>query len=131
MAAPGQDLDTRNREGKIVARALIRVGRLQTDRAKARGREWVDRKRGDLKVYGPIPFGFEDKEGNLVPIKKELATVRRIRELTHLEQTSVAIATKLNHEKRLWKDETLWTWRRVKRIQQNIIYDQVLLSSEK
>ena len=131
VAAPTDDLDTRTREGKIVARALIRVGRLQTQRAKARGRARVDRQRGALKVYGPVPFGFRKKGDELIPIDKQLATVRRIRELTHLEQTPVAIAAKLNSEKRTWKDGTPWTWRRVKWIQKNSIYDQVLRPVEK
>ena len=82
-------------------------------------------------MYGPVPFGFR-REGNaLLPIEEELSVVRRIRELSKLGRSPYEVAAILSAEKRHWKDGSLFSWRRVKRIQDNSLYDQALKESSK
>ena len=131
VAAPADILDTCTRDGKLAGRLLLRVGGLQTTDARTRANARLDRRRKDLKVYGPVPFGFRKKGDALVPNDRELSTVRRIQDLTRIEQPPVAIAATLNRENRSWKDETPWTWRRVRGIQKNTIYDHVITQRER
>lgn len=124
-------LDTRTREGRALARNTLRLGGLKVDRSRERALVDLERRRESLQVYGPVPFGFTKEGQELRPVPEQLEAVRRIRELARLSQTHVTIAVTLNREKRLWKDGSRWTWRRVAQVLKNPIYNQVLAEGER
>lgn len=121
-----EHLDTRTREGRLVARTVLRLGAIKAERARERSMTEFVRRRESLRVYGPVPFGFKREGQELLPLEDQISAVRRARMLAGLGQTPMAIAATLNHEKRSWKDGTPWTWRRVAQVLRNPIYDRAL-----
>jgi hypothetical protein len=121
-----EHLDTRTREGRLVARTALRLGAIKAERARERSNTELARRREALHVYGPIPFGFRREGQDLLPLQDQMEAVRRARELSRLAQTPVMIALMLNRENRTWKDGSRFTWRRVAQVLRNPIYERVL-----
>lgn len=120
-----EDLDTRTREGRAIAALILRLGSLKAARAREHSLQELGRRRETLKVYGPVPFGFTCSEGRLIPVKEQMETVARARELARRSSLFDA-ALVLNRERRVWKDGTPWTGRRVRQVLKNPIYDRTL-----
>ena len=55
-----------------------------------------------------------------------METVARARELARRGASLLETALALNREQRCWKDGTPWTWRRVRQVLRNTIYDRSL-----
>ena len=130
VVIPDEHLDTRTREGRLVARCSLRLGAIKAERARERALAEFSRRRDKFRVYGPIPFGFRREGQELLPLQDQIGAVRRARELAGLGQTPVTIAATLNHEQRPWKDGSRWTWRRVAQVLKNPIYERVLAEAK-
>jgi hypothetical protein len=122
----GDALDTRTREGRASAGLAIRLGGIKAARARERSLEELSRRRDGLQVYGPIPFGFTRRGKGLEPVPEQMETVARARELARRGASLLETALALNREQRSWKDGTPWTWRRVRQVLHNPIYDRSL-----
>ncbi len=122
----GESFDTRTREGRASAALAIRLGGIKAARARERSLEDLRRRRDALQVYGPVPFGFTRRGQGLEPIPEQLETVARARDLARRGASLLETALALNREQRSWKDGTPWTWRRVRQVLQNSIYDRSL-----
>jgi hypothetical protein len=121
-----ESLDTRTREGRAAAGLAIRLGGIKAARARERSLEDLRRRREGLQVYGPVPFGFTRRGQGLEPVPEQMETVARARELARRGASLLETALALNREQRSWKDGTPWTWRRVRQVLQNSIYDRSL-----
>ncbi len=121
-----EGLDTRTREGRASAALAIRLGGIKAARARERSLEELSRRREGLQVYGPVPFGFLRRGQGLVPVAEQIETVARARELARRGASLLETALALNRERRVWKDGTPWTWRRVRQVLQNSIYDRAV-----
>ena len=55
-----------------------------------------------------------------------MQTVARARELSRRGCSLLETALTLNRERRAWKDGTDWTWKRVRQVLHNPIYDRSL-----
>jgi hypothetical protein len=119
-------LDTRTREGRAAAGLAIRLGGIKAARARERSLQDLQRRREGLQVYGPVPFGFTRRGQGLEPIPEQIETVARARELARRGVSLLETALALNRERRTWKDGSPWTWRRVRQVLHNSIYDQSL-----
>jgi len=119
-------LDTRTREGRASAGLAIRLWGIRASRARERSLEELTRRREGLQVYGPVPFGFTREGKGLVPVADQIETVARARELSRRGASLLETALALNHERRAWKDGSPWTWRRVRQVVRNSIYDRPL-----
>jgi hypothetical protein len=122
----GDALDTRTREGRAAAGLAIRLGGIKAARARERSLEELGRRRDGLQVYGPVPFGFTRRGQGLEPVPEQMETVARARELARRGASLLETALALNREQRSWKDGTPWTWRRVRQVLRNTIYDRSL-----
>jgi hypothetical protein len=120
----GEPLDTRTREGRAAAGLAIRLGGIKAARARERSLEELGRRREGLQVYGPVPFGFTRRGQGLEPVPEQMETVARARELARRGASLLETALALNREQRSWKDGTPWTWRRVRQVLHNTIYDR-------
>lgn len=126
VAVPSDEIDTRSREGRLVTRAFLRAGMLKASSARTRSMQDLERRRAQLRVYGPVPYGFTKEGQELREHDDQLAVVKRVRDLARMGQKPLAIAIILNREKRTWKDGSSWTQPRVSQILKNPIYNQVL-----
>jgi hypothetical protein len=126
LVIPGGPLDTREPEGREGLRLILRVAGLRGNRARERSLEDLERRREQMKVYGPVPYGFVREGPELRPVPELLALTRRILDLGALDRSSVVIASTLNQDGHTWKDGTPWTWRRVHQVLRNPIYTMVL-----
>ena len=124
-----EGLDTRTREGRAMAAVTMRLGDLKSARARERSLLELNRRRDELRVYGPIPFGFDRRGEGLVPIPDQMETVTRLRELARRGMSLLESALVLNRERRLWKDGTTWTGKRVGQVLRNPLYDRHLRES--
>jgi hypothetical protein len=124
-----EGMDTRTREGRAMAAVTMRLGDLKAVRARERSLLELTRRRDELRVYGPIPFGFDRRGEGLVPIPEQLKTVSRLRELARRGMSLLESALVLNRERRFWKDGTPWTGKRVGQILRNPLYDRHLRES--
>lgn len=122
----GEALDTRTREGRASAGLAIRLGGIKAARARERSLEDLRRRREGLQVYGPVPFGFTRRGQGLEPVPEQMDTVARARELARRGASLLETALALNREQRCWKDGSSWTWRRVRQVLRNSIYDRSL-----
>ena len=125
-----EGLDTRTRDGRASAGLAIRLGRIKADRARERSLKELTRRREELQVYGPVPFGFTRRGQGLIPVPEQMESVARVRELARRGSTLLETALALNREQRCWKDGTPWTWRRVRQVLHNRIYDRSLRGVE-
>lgn len=119
-----EGLDTRTREGRALAAVTMRLGDIKSARARERSLIELDRRRDELRVYGPVPFGFVRRGQGLVPLPDQMATVARLRELAKRGISLFESAIVLNQERRLWKDGTSWTGKRVGQVLRNPLYDR-------
>jgi len=119
-----EGLDTRTREGRALAAVTMRLGHIKSERARERSLIELDRRRDELRVYGPVPFGFVRRGEGLVPLPDQMATVSRLRELANRGIPLFESAIVLNREHRLWKDGTPWTGKRVGQVLRNPLYDR-------
>jgi len=119
-------LDTRTREGRAMAAVAMRLGDIKAARARERSLLELERRREQLRVYGPVPFGFARQGEGLVPVAEQMETVARVRELARRGLSLFESALMLNRERRLWKDGTAWTGKRVGQIRRNPLYDRHL-----
>src|SRR6185436_6465195 len=119
-------LDTRTREGRAMAAVAMRLGDIKAARARERSLIELDRRRDQLRVYGPVPFGFARQGQGLVPVAEQMETVARLRELARRGLSLFESALMLHREGRLWKDGTAWTGKRVGQILRNPLYDRHL-----
>jgi hypothetical protein len=121
-----EELDTRTREGRAAAGLAIRLGGIKAARARERSLQELSRRREGLRVYGPVPFGFTRRNQELVPVAEQIQSVARARELARRGASLLETALALNRERRSWKDGSPWTWRRVRQVLHNSIYDRPL-----
>jgi hypothetical protein len=121
-----EGLDTRTREGRAMAAVAMRLGTIKAARARERSLIELDRRRDQLRVYGPVPFGFVRQGEGLVPVAEQMETVARLRELASRGLSLFDAALMLNRERRVWKDGTAWTGKRVGQILRNPLYDRHL-----
>ena len=121
-----EGLDTRTREGRSMAAVTLRLGDIKAARARERSLLELDRRREQLRVYGPVPFGFVRRGEGLVPVPDQMETVARLRELARRGISLLESALLLNREARLWKDGTPWTGKRVAQVLRNPLYDRHL-----
>lgn len=119
-------LDTRTREGRAMAAVALRLGDIKSSRARERSLLELDRRREELRVYGPVPFGFVREGQGLVPVADQMDAVARLRELARRGISPFESAVVLNGEHRRWKDGTPWTGKRVAQILRNPLYDRHL-----
>jgi hypothetical protein len=119
-----EGLDTRTREGRALAALTMRLGDIKSARARERSLIELNRRRDELRVYGPVPFGFVRRGEGLVPLPDQMATVLRLRELSNRGLSLFESAIVLNQEHRLWKDGTPWTGKRVGQVLRNPLYDR-------
>lgn len=119
-------LDTRTREGRAMAAVALRLGDIKASRARERSLLELDRRRDELRVYGPVPFGFAREGQGLVPLADQMDAVARVRELARRGVSPFESAIVLNREQRRWKDGTAWTGKRVGQILRNPLYDRHL-----
>jgi DNA invertase Pin-like site-specific DNA recombinase len=118
-----EGIDTRTREGRAMARVALRLGAIKADRARERSLRDLRRRREGLQVYGPVPFGFNRRGRELVPVADQMDSVARVRELSRRSLSLLEITLTLNREGRAWKDGTPWTWKRVRQVLHNPIYE--------
>jgi hypothetical protein len=123
---PGGPLDTRLAEGRAGLTLALRLGAIRGRRARERSLRDLDRRRTEMRVYGPIPYGFTKDGKKLSPVRDELAVVKRILDLGALRRSSLEIASRLNDERLAWKDGSPWTWRRVHQVLRNPLYPSIL-----
>jgi hypothetical protein len=123
---PSEALDTRTREGRGRTALAIRLGGIKAGIARQRSLKELGRRRHGLEVYGPVPFGFERQGKRLVPVGSQMESVARIRELANRGMAPFEIALVLNGERRLWKDGTFWTGRRIDLVLRNPIHARSL-----
>ena len=121
-----EEIDTRTREGRALASVALRVGGIKATRARERSLREFHLRREGLRVYGPVPFGFTRLGQELVPVFEQMETVGRARELSRRGCSLLETALTLNRERRAWKDGTEWTWKRVRQVLHNPIYDRSL-----
>lgn len=121
-----EGIDTRTREGRAMAGVAFRLGAIKADRARERSLRDLHRRREGLQVYGPVPFGFTRDGRVLVPVPDQVESVGRARELSRRGLSLLEITLTLNREGRAWKDGTGWTWKRVRQVLQNPIYERPL-----
>jgi hypothetical protein len=121
-----EGIDTRTREGRAMATVALRVGGIKARRARERSLRDLHVRREGLRVYGPVPFGFTRLGQELVPISDQMESVARARELSRRGCSLLETALTLNRERRAWKDGTDWTWKRVRQVLLNPIYDRPL-----
>lgn len=121
-----EGLDTRTPEGRAMAAVALRLGGIKAVRARERSLEELTRRRDELRVYGPVPFGFSRRGQGLVPVPEEMASVARVRELAARGIPAFETALALNHERRTWKDGSPWTGKRVRQILLNPLYERHL-----
>jgi len=119
-------LDTRTRDGRAMAAVAMRLGDIKAARARERSLIELNRRRDELRVYGPVPFGFARQGDGLVPVAEHMETVGRVRELAGRGLSLFEAAMALNREHRVWKDGTAWTGKRVGQILRNPLYDRHL-----
>ncbi len=125
-----EGLDTRTREGRSMASVALRVGAIKANRARERSLRDLHVRREGLRVYGPVPFGFTRLGQELVPVFEQMEAVARARELSRRGCSLLETALTLNRERRAWKDGTDWTWKRVRQVLHNPIYDRPLQGAE-
>lgn len=130
LVVAGDGLDTRKKEGRLIAEHLIRVGRIRADLARERARAEAGRRRKELRVYSHVPFGFRREGQRLVEIPEELAAVRRLQELAKQDLSQAEIALTLNAKKLFWKAGKPWTRLAVSRVLKNPIYQPHLEGSK-
>ena len=118
-------LDTRTREGRVVARAALRLGAIRSTSARELSKLEFKNRRENLRVYGPIPYGFKRVGKELEPVDEEVSLVKRMRDLAFHGRKPADILTTLNRERQAWKDGTPWTWRRVSQVLKNPIYEKL------
>ena len=121
-----EEIDTRTREGRAMASVALRVGGIKANRARERSLRDFHVRREGLRVYGPVPFGFTRLGQELVPVFEQMQSVARARELSRRGCSLLEPALTLNRERRAWKDGTDWTWKRVRQVLHNPIYDRSL-----
>lgn len=121
-----EGIDTRTKEGRTMAGMAFRLGAIKAERARERSLRDLHRRREELQVYGPVPFGFTRLGSGLVPVPEQMESVARARELSGRGLSLLEITLTLNREGRAWKDGTAWTWKRVRQILQNPIYERPL-----
>lgn len=109
-----------------MAAVALRLGGIKADRARERSLRDLHRRREGLQVYGPVPFGFTRLGQGLVPVPGQMETVARARELSRRGCSLLETALTLNREGRTWKDGTAWTWKRVRQVLHNPIYERPL-----
>jgi hypothetical protein len=126
LVIPEGPLDTRTPEGRAGLRIVLRLGAIRARRSRERSLRDVDRRRTEMKVYGPVPYGFTKDGTKLAPVREELAVVRRILDLGALRRSSFDIASRLNDDHVAWKDGSPWTWRRVHQVLRNPLYPSIL-----
>lgn len=119
-----EGLDTRTREGRAMAAVALRLGGIKAARARERSLVELSRRRDELRVYGPVPFGFARQGQGLIPVQEQMETIARVRELAARGIPVLETALALNHERRTWKDGTPWTGKRVRQILTNPLYDR-------
>jgi hypothetical protein len=119
-----EGIDTRTREGRAQAALTMRLGEIKSARARERSLIELNRRRDELRVYGPVPFGFVRRGEGLIPLADQMATVSRLRELANRGLSLFESAIVLNQERRLWKDGTPWTGKRVGQVLRNPLYDR-------
>jgi hypothetical protein len=125
-----EGIDTRTREGRAMASVALRVGAIKANRARERSLRDLHVRREGLRVYGPVPFGFTRLGQELVPVFEQMEAVARARELSRRGCSLLETALTLNRERRPWKDGTDWTWKRVRQVLHNPIYDRTLQGAE-
>ena len=116
-------LDTRTREGRVVARAALRLGSIRSGHARERSRREAEKRRMSLRVYGPIPYGYRREGSALRPVADEQKLIARMKDLAESGRRVADILTTLNRDRCHWKDGTPWTWRRVSQVLKNPLHE--------
>lgn len=112
-----ENVDTRTPSGRLVLNVLISVAQWERETIAERTRDALKakRKRGE-KTGGDIPFGYDEKDGKLIPNEMEQRIIKLIKRLREKGYGLKKIARFLNEKGFRTKKGKMFTHMQVKRI---------------
>lgn len=97
MVSLSEKIDTTGAAGRMIFNLLAVLNQFERDQVAERTRLAMQYLKENHKVYSPIPFGFDEKEGMLVQNDAEFDIVKRIQRFKEVDGYGYRkIATKLN-----------------------------------
>jgi site-specific DNA recombinase len=89
-------LDLTTPQGRAMAGVAAVFAELERALIGQRTSEALDRLRCQGRVYGPVPYGFDSRDGKLVTNPAEQATLVRMQDLRDAGHSFAVIASRLN-----------------------------------
>ena len=116
------NFDTTTANGKLVLNILGSVAQWERDIIAERTRDALQYKKQNGEKYARVPFGYEDNDGELVPVKSELETIDFIKALRSKKVPMLQIANRLNDQGIPTKRGGKWFASTVKYLLTNTLY---------
>ena len=73
-----ESFDTSNATGRLMLNLIGSIAQWERETIAERTRDSLRYKKSKMEVYGPVPYGFIDVDGNLEQVPEEMAVVDRI-----------------------------------------------------
>lgn len=90
------NFDTTTANGKLVLNILGSVAQWERDIISERTIDALAHKKSELQIYGPVPLGYDVKDGSLIENEGEMDIVRKVRVLRQKGLSYQQIADRLN-----------------------------------
>ena len=122
LVSLSEQIDTTCAAGKMVFRMLAVLAEFERDLISERTSAVLQYKKQKGEVYGNVPFGYEAKEGRLVPVKAELAAVETMKSMRAKGKTLRQIAARLTRDRVSTKGGGKWFASTVKKVLENDLH---------
>jgi DNA invertase Pin-like site-specific DNA recombinase len=89
------NFDTSTANGRMVMNILATIAQWERDIISERTRDAMRFMKSSMKLVGAVPFGFDNRNGHLVPNPDEMETVQRVLRFKHRGDSYHSIAENL------------------------------------
>jgi len=122
LISVAESLDTSSAAGRLVLNVMMSVSQWEREAIAERTRDALRYKKAGLRIYSPVPFGFQREGDALVAHETELVIVRGIFEEHRAGNSMERIARQLNARKVRTKRGKRWYASTISHLLRNDLY---------
>lgn len=92
----GQSVITNNAAGRMIFTVLVAFSEFERGRISERTTEVLNHKKKALKMYSPVPYGYKNESGALIPDETQQKAIELMKEMKAKDQSLRSIAKQLS-----------------------------------